>query len=455
MSKPLGKSLRGRFGLGGGGLTDRAVTIWLNLRSSLWAVPVTMMVVAAVLAYGVLTLEGIITTKVAEELRVLITFRIDSARAIMGVLTGSAITMAALVLSLTTVVFSIAASQFGSRLIHSLMGDRATQIVIGIFMMTIVYCLLVLGWVSAIKSDGSSTLAVLVGMALVMVSVLAVVSYIHHVARSIVADTVIDGVACSLDQEIQRILPARDADAETEVPDDVLPFDFAARARPVRFTQDGYVQTIGRDPLIELAQRADVMIRLDFTPGRYVLPGARMIAVYPGDGLPQNFERDILNQVVLGPTRTATQDLSYSVRHLVELGVRALSPGINDPFSAMGVIDRLGAGLMRIMARPEPPSVWRDDGGTVRLVTPQVTHAMLIEVAFHQMRQASQNTPAVMIHMLKTLRDMGLSTQTSDHQAALLRQAELMAEAARDTVIVKGDCDVIDALLEEARQVLA
>jgi uncharacterized membrane protein len=132
---------------------------------------------------------------------------------------------------------------------------------------------------------------------------------------------------------------------------------------------------------------------LHFRPGDYVTGSGQAIGLYPSDRATPELARAVAGAISLGVQRTPVQDLEFSIRHLVEIAVRALSPGINDPYTAVAVIHRLTASLSRLMARAVPRGVFRDEGGEVRVVCPRPTYASLLSASFDQIRQNGTDKP--------------------------------------------------------------
>ncbi|HYD31156.1 MAG TPA: DUF2254 domain-containing protein [Azospirillaceae bacterium] len=427
-------------------MLDRFYTFWERLRTSLWFVPVMMVLVGIALAVALLQTDNTVLGLKAGAVWWLHSGRAEDARELLSTLLTSVITMTSLVFSMTLVVLTLAANQFGSRLIRIFMADRTTQSVLGVFMMTIVYCLLVLRAIANTDGDRVPHLAVTAGTALALASLFLLIAFIHNIGRSIKADTVVRRVAAELDDAIARLLPAggdHDADEERE-PEKLLPADFAHRAGAVCLEREGYIQAIEYEELAELGQRFSAVVQVDIRAGDFVIAGAQAIRVWPADAATPEVLAGIDSAILIGQSRTPVQDIEFPIRHLVEVAVRALSPGINDPFTAMAVVDRLGAGLARLMGRAFHPRVFRDSDGSVRVVAKAPVHGELIDAAFHQIRQAGARMPAVIIRMLDTLARIGEFAKSPHQRKALMRHARLVAEAGMAEDVQSADREAIE-----------
>jgi uncharacterized membrane protein len=353
------------------------------------------------------------------------------------------ITMATLVISITMVVLTLAAQQLGPRLIRSFMADRRTQATLGLFFATVVYLLLVLraayGNVETVPN-----LAVSGGTLLVLLCLVALLVFVHHLARSIIADNSIERVGEALDEDILRLLPP--PGGKYEKAPDKRPSETGS---PLSLKANGYVQGLDYEGLVAIAQEADAVIEISFKPGRHVVQGSTYAWISPADAANDDIRDQIESCVVVGGERASIQDLEASVRQLVEVGLRALSPGINDPFTATAVIDRLTTSLAKIMRRGPAQCVWTDSDGVVRLIAPHSTFANIVQEAFRQIRQHGSDQPAVLIRLVESLGQL-LALADKDQQAALKEQVEIVLETGRRDIPQKQDLESLERRAQEA-----
>lgn len=411
----------------------RLLALWYDARSSLWALPMLMVVVAgaaAILAVHIPVRQG------DDPVWFLYSGDAEEAPQFLANLVTAMITMATLVVSITMVVLTLAAQQLGPRLIRSFMADRRTQITLGLFIATVVYLLLVLRSAYG-GTDKVPNLAVTGGTALVLLCLIALLMFVHHLARSIIADNTIDRVGKALDADIARLLPESSGD-EPKAPAK-RPRDTGA---PLVLHHSGYVQAINYHGLIEIADEADAVIELAFKPGRHVIEGGVFAWIVPKQAADET-HGNIENCVILGGERASIQDVETSIRQLVEVALRALSPSISDPFTAMAVIDRLTTSLAKIMRRGQPQCVWVDGDGKVRLLAPRSSFADTVEEAFRQIRQHSQDQPAVLIRLVESLGQL-LAQADKAQQPVLKKEIEIVLETGRRAIAQKEDLATLE-----------
>ena len=422
----------------------RTLTTLQRLRASLWVVPLGMIVVGAGLAVAALSVRLAdgdggawwLYAGTAKE-----------APGFLETLFGSMITMGTLSISLTMVTLTLAAQQLGPRLIHHFMASRQTQISIGLFLATIVHLLLVLRAVHGHTGDaGLPNLAVTVGTALVLASVVALLLFTHHLACSIVSDSVIEGVGASLDAAAERLLPPEaSADAIRAAERSCVPRD----GRPIRLPRGGYIQAVDHEGLVACAHAQGCVIALSHRPGHHLLAHAIHGRVSPPSALTLALQHAFEEAILLGGERTPDQDLEFQIRQLVEIGLRALSPGLNDTDTAVAVIDRLALSLARIMRHGPAQGTWRDRDGAVRLVMPASTFAGMMDAAFDQIRQSSDKYPAILIRLVETFEQLA-SLASEAQRSIIAAHVTRVAVAGRQAIEDEHDLASFEARVRAA-----
>ncbi|MCB5174736.1 DUF2254 domain-containing protein [Microvirga lenta] len=414
-------------------MSNRFLTLWDNARTGLWLVPSVLIVIGTGLAIAMLQVDAGYGSEDQVRAWWINSGSGEDARNLLSTLLSSIITMASMAFSVTVVALTLAANSYGSRLIRIFRADLRTQVVLGTFAMTIVYCLIVL---RSVHGDAPTAevphVSVTVGTVLALICVLALLVFIQGVARLIVADEVVRRVRRELDDTVTNLAPRCEATPEHSPSD--LPEDFDEKAERIVLPYEGYVQAVDYDEMVAWAERHDAILRLDFRAGDFIVNGDRRVLVYPPTGRPQKTREEIGEFIVSGDERTPTQDLEFAIRHLVEIAVRALSPGINDPFTATVVIDRLRGALSRAMGRSLPPETLRDGSGRVRIYRQVSTYEGLLDAAFHQIRQSGSTHPAVLIHLLEAIARIAEHTHLDEQRRALMRHARLARAAAERDV---------------------
>ena len=412
---------------------------WGRLRSSFWFVPAAMACLAVALAVSAVELDKAVAGDFLQRLSWSYSGGAEGASLLLGTVAGSMIAIAGTVFSMTLVALSFASSQLGPRLLRNFMRDTVNQVVLGTFVATFVYCLLVLRTIRR-ADEGAFVphVSVSIGMLLAIVSVGVLIYFIHHISVSIQADQVVAQVGKELDDGIDSLFPSDLGNTVSEAlrgsSKASLPAAFAREACPVGALEDGYLQLIDADALMALASQEDLLLRLERRPGHYLAKGQTMVMVWPGDRVTEALVDEMNAAFVLGDQRTAAQDVEFSFQQLVEIAVRALSPGINDPFTAIACVDRLGSALCRL-ARRDIPSPYRfDPHGRLRLVAPGSTFASIVDTAFNQIRQNARSKPAVAIRMLDVIAQIASHVQRAHDAACLRRHAGMIVSGAREAV---------------------
>lgn len=428
-------------------------TWWDALRTSFWFVPAIMAGIAAGMAATAPSVDGWLDARPDRNVPWFVYVSAPGdARQLLSTLLASMMTMTSLVFSITMVVLTLAANQFGPRLIRSFMATPQTQLVLGTFVMTIVYSLLALssvGWRTGAGPFAYMSVTVAIGLALISVGFL--VLYIHELGRSIMSETLIERVGGELDTVMRGLGPLEAGQLD---PEEELPHDFDSRAELLGPPRAGYVQAIEFGKLVEAGRRADVLIGLYFKPGDFVTEGGKSIAIYPGERCTPELAETVRDGVVIGIHRTPVQDVEFAIRHLVEIAVRALSPGINDPYTAISVINRLSASLSRLLQRRLPRAVFADEEGGVRVVCPRPTYASMIGAAFDQIRQNGADKPIVLIHLLEAIGRIAPHAQTGEQHEALLKNIHILLATAERRIDDENDLDTIRRRARDAQKEL-
>lgn len=424
-----------------------------RIRGSFWFVPLLMAVGAIALAYATLALDRNVTESWLRAQSWVYTGGAEGATAMLGTIASSMITIAGVVFSMTLVALSLASSQLGPRLIRSFMNDKTNQRVLGTFVATFLYSLMVL---RAIRRADEGVfvphLSVAFGVLLAVASLGVLVYFIHHVAVSIQADNVVARIGAELTEGIDRLFPEK-VSKHTHGQAD-LPEAFARDSRPIGADEDGYVQLIDGDALLALAVEEDLVLRVERRPGHFTVKGSPLVLAWPGTRVNDQTTARINVAFGLGSHRTPVQDVEFAVNQLVEIAVRALSPSVNDPFTAVACVDRLGAGLSRLAQREMPSACRHDEENKLRVVMPATAFSDLADAAFGQIRQYARSSAAVTIRLLETIAVVGDFTHRSEDRAALRRQAEMIVRGSLEGLPEKEDRQVVETRFLAAMQSL-
>ena len=345
------------------------------------------------------------------------------ARTLLGAVASSTIGVAGTVFSITIAALSLAAGQMGPRLLRNFTRDRGNQVTLGAFLATFSYSLMVLRSVRT-EAEGEFVphLALSISILLAFVCVATLVYFVGHMAGRINVDTVIELVSEDVEEAVMRLT----ADS---IPAESPSAAFWQEATPIADDRRGYLQQLDEQGLANWAAEHHTTLRLLIRPGDYVFPGAPIAVMTP----PVEGAAEAIRQATaLGAQRVSSADLGFAVRQLVEVAVRALSSGINDPHTAMSVLDRLGAALCQVAPRYLPSGVTIKDNRPV-LVVPKIQYDGLLGVMFHMIRQGAAGNPAVLIRMLKTFHAVVSCERAPERMKLLQLHADLvLADAERE-----------------------
>ncbi len=403
------------------------------LRSSYWFLPTLMIVAAAGLGALMLTVDR--HMGIGGAAGWFYSGGSDGAREVLSTIASATLGIAGVTFSITMVVLALAANQFGPRLLRTFMRDRGTQIAIGTLTATAFYSLLVLRAVHGEGDDRAAfvpALSVTVAMLLATCSLGVLIFFIHHIATLIQAPNVVAAVADELYEAIDAQFPEDDgpaapaADLQRQVP------DAGESCALVPGGADGYVQRIDVERLLAIAVRDDLLVRVLAQPGDFVAASDPVLGVWPSEAADGARCSELSGLVEIGRERSLVQDLLFPISQLTEMAVRALSPGVNDPFTAVQCVDRLGIGLAVLVARPRPHGLHADPGGRLRVIlaTPSVPAALA--TACDPIRDYAAGSVLVLQRLAAALDRIGHAAGRRDDCDAVCEQVRALLARLED-----------------------
>ena len=416
------------------------------LRYSYWVVPAMMAVASLALAFGILQLDRQFSASVVSNLGWFYVGGSEGAREVLSVIAGSMITVAGVVFSITLVALTLASSQFGPRVLRSFMEDRGSQMVLGVFIASFVYSLTVLRTIRGGDTEFVPQISVTVSFVLALVSLGFLIYFIHHVVSSIQASQIVAHISKELLRSIDDYFP------ESNTSDSVPPFD--QEARVIQGDGYGYLQSVNEDGLINAAKEADVVLQFAVRPGEFVSPHIPIVHCMPAERCTDELAKHVARAFKLGNERSHTQDILFGVDQLVEVAVRALSPGTNDPFTAIRCLDWLAAGLSRRLQRGEPVSVRRDGDDHIRLVLRPVHFSEMLKSSFEQIEEYGRRSAAVTEHILTVLCQIAPHARSEEHREAILEHARQLLDSSRESLVLEQDRQTVEKLYHQLLRTL-
>lgn len=406
-----------------------------RLAESFWLLPAMMVFIGIGLALALLAVDrsGVLPDSLTRS-SWLYNGGGTGARTLLGAIVSSTIGVAGTVFSITIAALSLAAGQMGPRLLRNFTRDRGNQFTLGAFLGTFSYALMVLRSVRT-QQEGAFTphLSLSVGMLMAFGCVGTLVYFVGHMASRINVDTVIKLVSEDVTEAFDALVVDH---ANLPRPHD----DVWQHASIITDARQGYLQQLDEDGLAAWAAEQGTALRLLVRRGDYISSGAPIALVtVPVKGVMEA----IRDATALGATRGSRGDPEQTVRQLVEVAVRALSPGINDPHTAMSVVDRLGAALCSLSGKVLPNGVHMRKG-MLALVVPTVSYESLCDVMFHMIRQNAEGHTAVLIKLIDVFTVVVATEQDIGRHTVLGGHVMQVAADARRAVGNAGDLAEIE-----------
>lgn len=413
-----------------------------RLRSSLFFVPMTAVVGAALLGFVSLAVDRRFDTSLSD-LPLGFTSTVESARTLLGVIAGATISFAGIAFSVSLLIIQLASSQYSPRVVHTLFRDPFNKRVMALVVGTFTYCIVVLRSVRSALEEGGDpvvpNISVAIAVVLGIATILAIVAFINHNAHAMDVSEIMERIRRETTEQICAGWAASEpgAGADQEVPPPLSPTSV------MRADRSGWVQHIDTAALLECLPDG-VTARVETYPGRYAVEQTRLITFHPPTEI-AHIEEGCRAAFAIGETRTMQQDVTYGLRQLVDVAVKALSPGINDPTTAQDAIFHAAAVLSELLRRDPPPVVTVE--GTRRLVmAQQPSHRDLIRLTFEETRRAGAMQPTVCSYLLASLESLIETTEASgfhDRTPELYRQARLVVAGCGRSDLLDDDIDQV------------
>lgn len=411
----------------------RLITWWEGAISSYWLIPTIMGGGAVLLSLLTVYLDTRLPDRFTDGR--FFTTSATGARSLLATIAGSLISVAGVVFSITIVALTLASNQFGPRILRNFMRDKGNQFVLGTFVASFVFCLLILRQVHGGEGDTQvfvPQVSVLIAVVLALASIGVLIYFIHHISISIQATNLLARIAKELMVTVDRLFPDQAFPGEqspgpkletSQIPE----CDWAA----VRAETGGYLQRVDHHGLLQVATERDFLAKVVRRAGHFLVSGDVVVYVHPATKLDDRVQELLRSLFSVDVQRGFSDDPELGLNQLVEVGVRALSPGTNDPFTAMECADWL-AEVLSHWTRRQPPrtSLW-DANGRLRVIAYAEEFADTIDQAFNQLRQNSARQLAVMIRLLESIGRIANHVSTPSDRRCLAEHAKMLYDQAR------------------------
>ncbi len=418
-----------------------------RIRDSFWTIPIGILIGAGLLATLTLWIDThpSISTKFGQAMGMEVE-ALSNIRSLLSTTAAAILGVAGVSFSITIASLTLASQQFGPRLIRNFVRNKFIQTVLGIFIATFFYCMLTM---QLSTTFGEDTYRPVVSLATVLLltflNLVLLVLFIHHICVSIQVDSVINDVYEEMQLRATLIFSGEDEchsnDSEASVKE--MQALFENDAMRITSVQDGYITFIHYEKLKKWSEVNNAKINVLNRAGDHVLKGAELLVITTDKETVQEIG-PISDFVTIKSTRTPEQDMEYTIRQLVEIALRALSPGINDPFTAMTCIDRLGSLINFIGNRSLPPKILVDSKDVRRLLIDQTSYQSLVEASFNQIRQNAKGHVDVSMRLVETLTEIVKLCRSQDQADELCKQVKLVMEGSRSESYLDHDTQALN-----------
>jgi len=348
------------------------------------------------------------------------------AQVILGGIAGSIMTVVSIVFAILLMTLTLASMQFSPRIILSFARDRVTQWTLGIFLGTFSYCMAALPTARSLPTPFAPVATVMGAMLLALTCVGWLLFFIHHIAHAISVNQIVDKIAFETEATIDEMMPWPRKPDDPGSGDPLRGYTFET-AIPAEAS--GYIRFVDMARLVAIAKSYHVKVRVLRRVGQFIPANVPLLMVSKGDRLPPEGRAALLGAFDLGPARTLQQDVEFGVLQIVDIALKAISPAVNDPSTAISCVDQLSRILIRYASREPPAAFLYDPPGVLRVNIGWVPFEKLLDSAFEQIRMYSKTDVAVSLRLLRALGDIAATSADQELRKTL---------AARGQRIVAG-----------------
>jgi uncharacterized membrane protein len=377
----------------------------------------------------------------------------DSARAVLAAIAGAMLAVVGIIFSILIVVLVLASQQFSPRILRNFVRDSISQDVLSLFIGTFTYSLLVLARISEYEDRVfTPVLSVTGAIILALVAIGAFIYFIDHITKTIRASYIIADINTHTETLLKRLFaeaPREEVALAAKADDIEEPSWQAAEATPVNSPRPGYIQAIDYTALVRIAQENSFVVMLERRMGDFVARDTLLLSLLPGQKVSQGLLDALRNAFDIGTERTMFGDVLFGIRQLVDIALKAISPAINDPTTAVNCIDYLDNILIQAARHADIPGRFRDENGSLRLIAPQPTFVMMLDLAFDQIRHYSRSEVTITLRMLDALAEIAQATTEPERHAAIWRHASMISRNVERNIREPLERKQINARLQE------
>lgn len=418
---------------------------WLLLRSSFWFIPALMALGSFALALLMIYLDQTLDHDLMERYPTLLAANAAGARSILSAIAGSMITVAGVTFSITIVALSLASNQYTPRILRNFMSDTANQVVLGAFVSVFIYSLVVLRAIRGGEESFIPSYGLLVGMILAFIGIGFLIFFVHHISTMVQASTILANIHLESMEVIDQLYPAgaetnhgEKSSSELQTQDE--------QSRTVPSPHTGYIQDTDEQGLIVWAERNNAVVEMLAGIGEFIAAGAPLLRIHGGSQEGDTPASDLVKCFGIAQFRTIKQDPAFGIRQIVDVALKALSPGINDTTTAASCLDYLGALLFELSKRNIPPRE-RCKNGRVRLISCGASFQTLADLSYHEIRQHARNNVSIYVKLLSTIEKVFTADASPENISIFWEHAMSVAQTADSQIQSPTDRELINRAL--------
>lgn len=395
-----------------------------SLRASLWFVPTLVVTLSIIVAVTLVETDALVGLKLAKQWPRLFGASAAGSRAMLSAVATSMMTVAGVVFSITIVALSLTSTQYSPRVLRNFMRDRPTQVVLGVFVGIFAYCMVVLRTIRGSDyGDFVPSLAVLGGLAYAFFGIAMLIFFIHHVAQSIQASSILTRISRDTMASIEEMFPEQVGHSDDDVEAD--PGRTPASWTRIDAVRSGYITAVDNDKVLKYAVEHDRVLRLSAATGDFVVEGACLLEISGDYAISDNEARKMRGWLQIGHQRTVEQDAAFGLQQMVDVAVKALSPGINDPTTACMCIDQLSALLARLASR-HMPKPHRLADNRLRVIAPSPDFAAMLALTIDPIVFHSRGDLQVLARLLDALATIAGAARDTERQHQVARACQVI-----------------------------
>tara|TARA_R110002072_G_scaffold61182_3_gene154391 strand:- start:621 stop:1937 length:1317 start_codon:yes stop_codon:yes gene_type:complete len=427
-------------------MKSKLLNFFSELRGSYWYIPMLMSIFALLLSILTLNADHFITAYWKEQISWFHEISLDGARSLLSTIATSMIALAGVTFSMTIVAISFAGAQVGPRLISNFMRDRSNQIVLGIFIATFLFCLFILlalfnvnkiEIANSVKVIFIPQLSLIAAILFTISSIIGFVYFIHYVPESINISNIVGKIGGQLNRQIECQFPIN-IGKESSKQSHIICTSYEQTTKVIS-NMNGYIRILDGSSLIKIAKEHDLIIKLEVNIGDYITQDSCLLSIYSLNKIDKSIHKKCIDTFVVGHKRNQEHDILFIVIEMTEIIARALSPGVNDPFTAINCLDYLQSSLQKISKTTEPSPYRYDADDKLRLITKINTFSDFCEMIFSSIQPYVCKDKNAALHMMLMMISISKNISNHEHKTTLASHALSLKKATTKYLFVEDD----------------